>query len=397
MTYSIVDTSQKRCYNNSKEIEYPAPDRGFFGQDAQYRGNQPAYQDHGDGTVSDLNTGLMWTQDPGDKKSFAKAVAGAPKCKIGGHADWRLPSIKELYSLILFNGIDPDPKSRNRDELRPFINPKFFKFQYGQAKYGDRLIDSQFASSTLYSSVTMLNNQTMFGVNFADGRIKGYGLMTPKGEKTFYALYVRGNPEYGKNKFVDNGDGTILDHATGLMWTKADSGETMTWGQALAWAENLDSGGYSDWRLPNIKELQSIVDYSRCPDATKSATIDPVFEATAIEDEEGNQDYAYYWSSTSHCNLQDARNAAYIAFGRALGWVLDLRTNKYRLLDVHGAGSQRSDPKTGEASQFPRGRGPQEDIIRIKNMARAVRGGVAEPCLTGPAIKKKPQSPPWRP
>lgn len=49
------------------------------------------------------------------------------------------------------------------------------------------------------------------------------------------------------------------------------------------------------------------------------------------------------------------------------------RRGSYRLLDVHGAGAQRSDPKTGDASRFPRGRGPQGDVIRIDNFVRCVR------------------------
>ena len=51
----------------------------------------------------------------------------------------------------------------------------------------------------------------MFGVNFADGRIKGYptGSMPGRGEKRFHVMYVRGNTDYGRNDFVDNGDGTV--------------------------------------------------------------------------------------------------------------------------------------------------------------------------------------------
>ena len=65
--YTIVDTAQIRCYNNNAEIEYPKANANFFGQDAQYIGNEPAYKDNRDGTVTDLNTGLMWQSDPGDK------------------------------------------------------------------------------------------------------------------------------------------------------------------------------------------------------------------------------------------------------------------------------------------------------------------------------------------
>ncbi len=394
-TYVIVDTSQIRCYNNSTEIEYPKAGDTFYGQDAQYSGNQPAYKDNGDGTVTDLNTGLMWTQNPGSKKIYSQAVAGASKCKVGGYNDWRLPTIKELYSLILFNGTDPDPGSVNSSQNTPFIDPKFFKFRYGNPKDGDRIIDSQYATCTIYGSTTMGGNKTMFGVNFADGRIKGYPIDSTRGrrENKYYVMYVRSNINYGKNDFKDNGDGTVIDNATSLMWMKVDNGKLkvgkMNWQQALEWAENLEYAGYSDWRLPNAKELHSIVDYTRCPDVTNSAAIDPIFEVTSITNEGGKIDYPYYWTGTSHCGVFGAEAAAYVAFGRALGWMQDRRTFQRQLQDVHGAGAQRSDPKTGDPSKFPYGRGPQGDVMRIYNYVRCVRSGVASPRKTGPKVEMK--------
>ncbi|NIP28032.1 MAG: hypothetical protein GWN67_01170, partial [Phycisphaerae bacterium] len=70
LTYPIVDTGQERCYDDSKEVEYPKRGQAFFGQDAQYIGNVPVYKDNGDGTVTDLNTSLMWQSDPGEKMTF---------------------------------------------------------------------------------------------------------------------------------------------------------------------------------------------------------------------------------------------------------------------------------------------------------------------------------------
>ena len=70
--------------------------------------------------------------------------------------------------------------------------------------------------------------------------------------------------------------------ATGLMWLQNDSGKAMTWQQALAYAEASTVDGYSDWRLPNAKELQSIVDYTRSPDTTGTAAINPLFQTTNI-------------------------------------------------------------------------------------------------------------------
>jgi hypothetical protein len=245
----------------------------------------------------------------------------------------------------------------------------------------------------------MWGDETMFGVNFADGRIKGYGMRSPRGggEKKFYVLYVRGNRSYGKNAFKDNDNGTVTDKATGLMWMKVDSGKLkagknkdgkLNWQEALDWAEDLEYAGYSDWRLPNVKELQSIVDYTRSPATTNSAAIDPVFQTTSFITESGKKDYPFYWSGTTHASLTRASTATYVAFGRSFGWMRNRRSGQYTLMDVHGAGSQRSDPKSGDASNFPRGRGPQGDVIRINNFVRCVRGGAAKGRAAGPKIQK---------
>ena len=300
---------------------------------------------------------------------------GAQNFSLAGYDDWRLPTIKELYSLILFDGIDPSGyEGSDTSGIVPFIDNEVFAFGFGDTSAGERIIDAQFASSTLYVSTTSLGQansgiRTMFGVNFADGRIKGYGLAMGDREKTFYVLYVRGDTTYGENDFVDNGDGTISDLASGLMWMQDDSGEGMDWSDALNYCAAQDTGGYDDWRLPSVKELQSIVDYSRSPDTTQSAAIDPLFNISTISNEAGQVDYPYMWSSTTHANFVNGLSAAYVSFGRAMGYMFD----SWR--DVHGAGAQRSDPKSGDASQYLEGHGPQGDAIRINNYVLCVRGG----------------------
>src|SRR5262249_2887598 len=151
-----------------------------------------------------------------------------------------LPTIKELYSLILFGGIDPSGPGGDMTDLKPFIDTRSFKFAYGDASRGERVIDAQFATSTLYVGHSVEHYGKMFGVNFADGRIKGYDLLMPREnrEKTFFVLCVRGNPAYGKNVFRDNGDGSVTDQATRLMWSQADSGRGLNWASALAWVQS---------------------------------------------------------------------------------------------------------------------------------------------------------------
>ncbi len=362
-TYTVVDTGQENCYDNTSQMNCPSEGQVFYGQDAQYSGYYSAYQDNGDGTVSDLNTGLMWQKDLGAKVTFAPAVAEAETFDLAGYDDWRLPTIKELYSLIQFYG--------SSFQLIPYIDTDYFEFEWGNVT-GERVIDSQFWSSTVYVGFGSVQfNNLVFGVNFADGRIKGY-----PADKANYVRYVRGSDDYGQNNFIDNGDDTISDTATGLMWLKIDSGAfnigingdgAVNWEEALNWAESLVHAGYDDWRLPNAKELQSIVDYSRAPDAAdpeaKGPAIDPIFDITQTE--------SWFWTSTTHLDSQNPEVAVYICFGLATGY--EAITGRW--INVHGAGAQRSDPKFGDPADYPQGRGPQGDEIRIYNYVRPVRDG----------------------
>ncbi|MCX6243653.1 MAG: DUF1566 domain-containing protein [Bacteroidetes bacterium] len=381
--YPIVGANQTKFFNNSTEISAPSVGSAFYGQNAMYLGNVPHYVDNGDGTVTDMVTGLMWQQSPDnncddiinakDKVSYAAAVAGASGYRLGGHSDWRLPTIKELYSLIEFCGLDPNVQATSSSDLTPFIDTTYFKFGYGDVAAGDRIIDGNFVSSTKSVSKTCGEAvEAVFGVNFADGRIKGYPIIFPGKLTTnvFYFRYVRGNTNYGINGYTDNGNGTISDKATGLMWMQNDNAQAISWENALSYAENFEFAGYSDWRLPDAKELQSIVDYTRSPKATNSPAINPVFNCTKITNEAGNEDYPCFWSSTTHASMMGGGGAAvYICFGRGMGYMPEFGGWS----DVHGAGCQRSDPKTGNASDFPHGHGPQGDAIRILNYVRLVR------------------------
>jgi hypothetical protein len=369
--WRIVDTGQDACYSAAAAMECPPAGGAFYGQDAHYQGNQPAYRDNGDGTVTDSVTGLMWAQALGEKVTWREAMAGAASFALAGYADWRMPTIKELYSLIDFRG----GFHRTPSASRPYIDTDYFAFEYGDESAGERPIDVQVWSATQYVGRTMRDAETVFGVNFADGRIKGYPKYEPRSngtvERRMFVRYVRGSQSYGSNDFVDKGDGTVTDRATGLQWQKVDDGVTRDWGDALAYCEDLVLADLEDWRLPNAKELHSIVDYGRAPAVTGTAAMDPVFGVT--------KDQSYFWTSTTHLDGpidRMGRAAVYVAFGQAFGYVrIPPRSGNYRLVDVHGAGAQRSDPKRGDPAEYPHGRGPQGDEIRIYNYARCVRGG----------------------
>ena len=391
LTYPVVDTSQCAYYDDAAEISAPSQGEAFYGQDARYDGNQASYTVSADGlTVYDNITELTWTRSPDwdedgdidtdDKfyfSDFLSYVDTLNAQSYGGYSDWRVPTIKELYSLIDFRGTDPDLMSSSVAFLIPFIDTDYFEFGYGDTDAGERVIDAQFWSGTEYVSTTMNGFDTTFGVNFADGRIKGYG----RGDSimgeivTQYARFVRGNTDYGINDFVDNGDGTVTDNATGLMWAQDDSGFGMNWKDALAWVQQKNAEkylGHEDWRLPNAKELQSIVDYTRSPDTTGSAAIDPLFDVTVITNEAGDLDYPFFWTGTTHVNGRENHSGGfgvYISFGRGLGSM-----DGTDVVDVHGAGCQRSDPKDGDPEEYPTwGNGPQGDVRRVFNYVRVVR------------------------
>ena len=399
--YRIVDTGQNICYNNYVPIPIPGSGEPFYGQDAQLNGYQPSYMINNDSlTVYDNNTGLTWIRKPdtdndGDLDSYDQLTwpefIAHPETlnaqSYGGYDDWRIPTIKELYSLMDFRGLDPS--GPNPQNLIPFIDTDYFDFVYGDTTIGERIIDAQYWSSTQYVGTVFGGDIAIFGVNFADGRIKGYPRdMGPGGVAVHYARLVRGNTNYGINDFIDNGDGTITDNATGLMWMQNDHGDSSStgprsgilWENALAWVQQKNDEnylGYDDWRLPNAKEMQSIIDYTRAPDATGSAAIDPIFNISEITNEAGNIDYPWFWTGTTHARAGgDGPAAAYICFGRALGYFGPQGNESWT--DVHGAGAQRSDKKDGDFSGYPftpNGYyfGPQGDALRMYNYVRCVR------------------------
>ncbi|MGD8950384.1 MAG: DUF1566 domain-containing protein, partial [Desulfobacterales bacterium] len=141
--HAVVDTGQIICYDDLDElVTCPAAGEPFYGQDYQHGGLQPSYADNGDGTVTDNVTGLMWQQSPdtdgdgdidaADKLSYDEAIDRASTMTLGGYTDWRLPTIKELYSLIDFSGVDPSGyEGTDTSGLVPFIDTAYFDFAYG--------------------------------------------------------------------------------------------------------------------------------------------------------------------------------------------------------------------------------------------------------------------------
>jgi len=255
LAYMLPDTGQTQCYNNSNVIPCPGPGQPFYGQDANYQFRPHSYLS-GTDTETDLVTGLMW-QKADDMQGRIWAEAG-PYCQdleLAGYDDWRLPSRMELLTIV------------DSGQYGPAISPVFS------------------CESTYYwSGSTTWEPEFAWSVDFTRG-----GSALSSKNATPHVRCVRGGP-LPESVYVDNGNGTVTDQSTGLVWERAGSDLEMNWEEALAWCENAATGGYADWRLPNILEFSSLVDVSRMNPA-----IDPAFTSP------GN----WYFSGTTYAGAGD--------------------------------------------------------------------------------------------
>ena len=249
----LSDTGQASCYDSTGI----AIDCAGTGQDGMYTINTPSYTDNGNNTITDNNTHLVWQkQDNGLTTAWTAANTYCTNntAALPG-TDWRLPTRFELMSIVDYGRSSPS------------IDPLFTS-----------TATDWYWSSTIYAGDT---TQAWY-VHFGDGYLfyddKALPYVYP------YVRCVRGAAITGG--YADNGNGTIADSATGLLWQKQDDGVTRTWDAALTYCNALSIGVYTTgWRLPNIKELTSTVD-----DASYDSAINAIFP---------NSKNKAYWSSTT--------------------------------------------------------------------------------------------------
>lgn len=251
--YILPDTGQTTCYNDTAEMTCPQPGEDFYGQDANYIGVQPSYADGGDGTVADMVTGLVWQKlDDGVLRTWTEAETYCLDLSLGERTDWRLPSRKELLSIV------------DAGRRYPALNPVF---------------ECSSAISEYWTGTSYAGDIDKRWYVFAY-----LGNSNPAPASESYRVRCVNGPALPDSAYTDNDNGTITDHTTRLMWEKAVSPGSMTWKQALAWCENRVTAGKTDWRLPNKRELEALVDDSRYNPA-----MNPAFGVASR-----------YWASTTY-------------------------------------------------------------------------------------------------
>lgn len=248
----LPDTGQTRKYSLN------------MGEDADYTINPPSLTVNPNGTVTDNVTGLMWQQADGGEMTFEQAAPYCSALRLGGFSDWRLPTCLELFSIL------------NHSLVNPALDPAVF---------------TRSAAEYWWTCETRIDDATKVWAANAGGGIGAHPKTETRsagGTKSFNVRAVRTvtPPQTVQSRFVRTTFGTVSDVATGLMWLGNPLSDSLTWEQALAAARNLTTGGFSDWRLPNVKELQSLNDET----ALRPSVNTQIFSGFTT---------ARYWASTT--------------------------------------------------------------------------------------------------
>ena len=229
LNLTLPHTAQTTCYDAAgTEISCPDPDLSMA-QDGSYIANQLSFTEMGDSTVSDNVTGLRWQQsDDNTARSYVNAVTECADSTLGGFDDWRLPNARELVRMVNYGAFSPA-----LDYLFYFTD---------NAEYWSGTAD-------------LLNAGNYWAIDATDG-----STLSAIGTDTKLVRCVRGGEATASNLEIVGE--TIRDRSTGLVWQQGDVSADSDWESATDYCEGLVHETMLDWRLPNVKELASIIDYT---------------------------------------------------------------------------------------------------------------------------------------
>jgi hypothetical protein len=260
--WTLPPTGQIVCYDETGPATCPgtAGDAAcgataLCGQDAQYPDRareQLAFRRGTERMLFDSATGLTWQVDFSTQSwpTVAEAAAHCEDLSYGGFDDWRPAAYHDWIGLMLYDRSDPAV---------------------------DSLVFPTFGLDAWISSMPQAPGDETLSmcVHLASAHVQWCS-----GPKTF--VCVRGGPQPLASPLTPStvgGDDLLTDERTGLVW-QADAtypAGGMTWQEALSHCEGLTYGQASDWRLPDVKELASVMDPSRRNPAALIPSLDPAW------------------------------------------------------------------------------------------------------------------------
>lgn len=204
------------------------------GEDSDVKIGTPVYFVQQD-IVIDTVTGLMWQRTDGGEMAWDKGASYCEALTLGGFSDWRMPTSQELFTI-------QDLGRKNPALPEAFTNTG--------AEYW-------------YSSDVLVGDATRVFATNAGGGIGPHPkneTISSGGTKKFHVRAVRAMqpPVNLPVHFTDMGADLVRDNATELVWQQYCHPVALTWEDALRVADTLTLGGFTDWRMPNIKELHTI-------------------------------------------------------------------------------------------------------------------------------------------
>ena len=299
-----------------------------FGEDNDFNIYPPLFIQNNNGTVIDSITGLVWQKLDGGEMTIENATIYCDTLTLGNYNNWRLPNAHEAFSIL------------NHQLVNPALNVQVF---------------TTTAAEYWWTSDRQANDSSKVWATNAGGGIGNHPkseTISAGGPKKFHVRAVRDAiaPVAIPNQYTDNGNNTITDHLTDLIWQKAPFSDSLSWEQSLTYADTLTTAGFNDWRLPNIKELQSLNDEMR---------INPSINSTYFNVTNVNK----YWSSTTLPNQTAKAWYLNTQFGIT---TYDNKTVKHNLICVRSNQSSTAISTAKSITQrlFPN---PFSNYLRIIN------------------------------
>ncbi len=283
----LPQTGQTKCYD-SAGVEIACAGTG---QDREIRAGvpwpNPRFTVSGDCVMDNL-TGLMWPKNgnlAGGYMTWNSAIDYANNLTLCGYSDWRLPNVNELESLV----------NADVSNTATWLNTQGFynvlSGSYWSSTTGADSTDDSWVVAIWSGYVEYYYKGGVFYVWPVRSGQTGTVQLPETGQTTSYDVGDDGDLERGvawpSSRFAVSGN-CVTDNLTGLMWARnANLAGYMNWNAALNYANNLTLCGYADWRLPNRKELRSLIDYSNYGPALPTGH--PFTNVQSF----------YYWSSTT--------------------------------------------------------------------------------------------------